>query len=60
MLPLAEKVQMNFHDLFGTHTANLKTSHWSNGQFVSACTRCDRPMIKPPGEPWRIASDAGR
>ena len=51
---------MNFHDLFGTHTADLKSSHWLQGQFVSACTRCDRPMIKLPGQPWRLANTPGR
>ncbi len=45
---------MNFHALFGTHTADLKASHWSHGHFVSACTRCDKQMIKLPGQPWRL------
>ena len=44
---------MTLHSLLGLHTADLKTSHWDNGYFVSACTRCGREMIKLPGLPWR-------
>ena len=47
---------MTFHDLFGTHVADLKTSRWELGYFVSSCTKCDRPMVKLPGMPWRLRS----
>ena len=45
---------MTFHTLFGSHVADLKTSHWDRGHFVSACTVCGREMIKLPGLDWRI------
>jgi hypothetical protein len=51
---------MNLHDLFGTHTADLKASHWQHGRFVSACTRCDRQMVKLPGQPWRLDAESSR
>ena len=46
---------MTFHSLFGRHVANLRTSHWDKGNFVSRCTVCDCPMVKPPGMPWRTS-----
>jgi hypothetical protein len=51
---------MNLHSLFGRHAADLKTSRWDNGRFVSACMICHRAMIKPPGEAWRIVDANGR
>jgi hypothetical protein len=44
---------MSLHTLFGNHKADLKTSHWEHGQFVSTCTICGQPMIKLPSLPWR-------
>lgn len=49
---------MSLHTWFGRHTPNLQTSHWRSGQFVSACTKCDQEMIKPPGQGWQAAPDA--
>lgn len=43
-----------FHDWFGSHVADTRTSHWERGQFVSRCTRCGRPMIKLPGIAWKL------
>jgi hypothetical protein len=52
---------MSLHDLIGRHSANLKTSHWDRGRFVSSCTVCGREMIKPPGgKPWRVFDANGR
>ena len=45
---------MSLHDWLGAHVANLKTSHWEQGYFVSHCTQCDREMVKLPGLPWRV------
>lgn len=45
---------MNFHDLFGTHRADLKASRWDGGWFVSRCTACGAAMIKPPGLQWQL------
>lgn len=45
---------MSLHDLLGRHVANLKTSHWDQGSFVSTCTLCGREMIKPPGLGWQL------
>jgi hypothetical protein len=45
---------MSFHDWFGAHVANLKTSHWEVGYFVTECTKCGRAMVKLPGLPWRL------
>ena len=50
---------MNFHQWFGRHVANLKTSHWERGMFVSNCTLCDREMIKLPGMEWGLRTKAG-
>jgi hypothetical protein len=47
-------MNLDFHAWFGTHTADLKTSHWERGNFVSRCTRCGRPMIKLPGTDWKL------
>jgi hypothetical protein len=45
---------MTLHSLFGRHSADLKTSHWEKGSFVSRCTVCDRAMIKLPGLAWQL------
>ena len=47
---------MSLHTWFGRHTADLKTSHWDGGYFVSRCTLCAQPMVKLPGLPWRLRS----
>jgi hypothetical protein len=48
---------MSLHDWLGRHSADLKTSHWDGGHFVSHCTICGRDMIKPPGMPWQLRPD---
>ena len=53
------RLRTSLHSLLGRHTANLKTSHWRYGQFVSACIECDREMVKLPGQEWRIAEAGG-
>jgi hypothetical protein len=45
---------MSFHDWFGRHLPDLKTSHWAEGYFVTRCTQCGREMVKLPELPWRI------
>jgi hypothetical protein len=45
---------MSLHDWFGRHTADLKSSHWDRGSFVSNCTICGRDMIKLPGLSWQL------
>jgi hypothetical protein len=45
---------LSLHSWFGSHVANLKTSHWDGGHFVSECTACGVAMIKLPGLPWRL------
>ena len=45
---------MSLHNLLGWHVADLKTSHWENGYFVSRCTICGQPMVKLPGEAWQL------
>jgi hypothetical protein len=47
---------MSFHTLFGKHAANLKTSRWESGQFVSQCVTCGAAMVKPPGLDWQLQS----
>ena len=49
---------MTLHDLFGSHAANFKTSHWENGRFVSECTICGRAMVKLPGLNWTLQKRA--
>jgi hypothetical protein len=49
---------MSLHELFGRHVADLKTSHWDRGSFVSRCTVCERPMIKLPGLSWQLRTAA--
>ena len=44
---------MTLHELLGTHVANLKSSHWEHGHFVTSCTKCSREMVKLPGMTWR-------
>jgi hypothetical protein len=48
---------MTFHSMFGKHTADLKTSAWEQGHFVSRCTACGAAMIKPPGLVWQLRTD---
>lgn len=50
---------MMLHALFGRHDADLKTSHWDKGQFVSQCTVCGCEMVKLPGLPWRPSARRG-
>lgn len=45
---------MSLHDWFGRHVANLQTSRWDRGSFVSTCTLCGREMIKLPGLRWQL------
>lgn len=45
---------MSLHTWFGQHVANLKTSRWDQGAFVSTCTICGREMVKPPGRIWQL------
>lgn len=45
-----------FHALFGRHVADLKTSHWDKGRFVTRCEICGCDMVKLPGLPWQVAS----
>ena len=49
---------MSLHDWLGRHVANLKTSHWERGHFVSHCTLCGREMIKLPGLTWKLREKA--
>lgn len=50
---------MSLHSLLGRHSADLKSSHWEQGRFVSRCTVCDLPMVKPPGLGWQLRPEAG-
>ena len=50
---------MTLHERFGWHIANLRTSHWDDGYFVTSCTICGREMIKLPGLPWRVREKQG-
>ena len=47
---------MSLHDWLGRHVADLKTSHWEQGRFVSRCTVCDRAMVKLPGLDWQLSA----
>ena len=49
---------MSLHEWFGRHVADLQTSHWECGHFVSRCTSCGRAMIKLPGLPWQVRTGA--
>ena len=49
---------MTLHELFGRHVADLKDSLWDQGNFVSRCTTCGRPMVKLPGLDWQLRSKA--
>ncbi|MET0375006.1 MAG: hypothetical protein ABW128_12225 [Rhizorhabdus sp.] len=46
---------MDLHSLFGRHDPDLKASRWDEGRFVTSCTVCGRPMVKPPGGGWVLA-----
>jgi hypothetical protein len=50
---------MSLHSLFGKHAANLKTSRWESGHFVSQCVACGAAMIKPPGLEWQLREGSG-
>jgi hypothetical protein len=50
---------VSLHDWLGRHIADLKTSHWDRGNFVSNCTVCGRAMIKLPGLPWQVGAATG-
>ena len=50
---------MSLHSWFGTHVADLKTSHWDRGYFVSRCTLCGEDMVKLPGLSWRLREKSG-
>jgi hypothetical protein len=50
---------MNFHSLFGKHSADLKASRWDRGQFVSQCLSCGAAMVKPPGLEWQLRKAGG-
>ena len=45
---------MSLHDRLGRHVADLQFSHWEEGHFVTRCSLCGRPMVKLPGQPWRL------
>ena len=49
---------MSLHDWFGRHVADHGFSHWESGYFVTRCTHCGRTMVKLPGLPWRLRSEA--
>ena len=49
---------MTLHSFFGRHVANVRTSHWEVGHFVTSCTVCGCDMIKLPGLPWRVRDKA--
>lgn len=49
---------MSLHDWLGRHVADLKTSHWERGRFVSECSVCGRGMIKLPGLTWQLRTAA--
>jgi hypothetical protein len=51
---------MRLHDLFGTHVADLKDSHWDEGHFVTACTICGKAMEKLPGLSWQLRARPAR
>jgi hypothetical protein len=50
---------VSLHDWLGRHVADLKVSRWDHGQFVSRCTICAKPMVKPPGLTWQLQSVVG-
>jgi hypothetical protein len=56
---LKVKDPMDLHNLFGRHAADLKASRWDGGRFVSSCMICQREMMKPHGEAWRIVDANG-
>lgn len=45
-----------WHALFGRHEADLKTSRWDKGRFVTECLICGREMIKHPAGTWQITT----
>jgi hypothetical protein len=46
---------MNFHALFNLHRPDLKISRWQDGRFVTECSVCSAPMVKPPGADWQLS-----
>lgn len=50
---------MSLHDWLGRHVPDTKDSHWEDGHFVTRCTLCGRPMVKPPGQPWQVRDRGG-
>jgi hypothetical protein len=51
---------VSLHNWLGRHVADLETSHWDRGHFVSNCSLCGQPMIKLPGLPWQLRAAAQR
>ena len=51
---------MSLHDWFGTHSPDLKDSHWEGGHFVTRCTVCGKTMEKLPGQPWQLRTKKAR
>ncbi len=49
---------MSLHSWLGRHAPDLKSSHWDQGRFVSACTVCGQGMIKLPGLAWQLRAGA--
>jgi len=49
---------MSLHSLFGRHVADTRNSRWEQGSFVSRCTLCALPMVKPPGLDWQLRPEA--
>jgi hypothetical protein len=45
---------VSLHTWLGRHVADLKSSHWEAGYFVTCCTLCGQRMVKLPGLPWRL------
>ena len=50
---------MSLDGWFGLLEADLKTSRWDRGHFVTGCTACGREMIELPGLEWKLRENAG-
>jgi hypothetical protein len=50
---------VSLHDWLGRHVADLQSSHWDRGAFVSQCTVCGRAMVKLPGLTWQLRAAGG-